>query len=111
MFSKFQVDIINLHTPAVPRTRRRILLSSTVVCTTPQSPTHTGTTPQLSASHTPVETLLQVLGVVLDVLLPVVLGVVAVVERGRLLGVVLTEVGPQQDSVVDVQLLTAAGAG
>ena len=30
MFTKFQVDIINLRTPAAPRTRRRILLSSTV---------------------------------------------------------------------------------
>ena len=31
MLTKFQVDIINLRTPAAPRTRRRILLSSTVI--------------------------------------------------------------------------------
>ena len=30
MFTKFQVDIINLRTPAAPHTRRRILLSSNV---------------------------------------------------------------------------------
>ena len=30
MFTKFQVDIIDLRTPAAPHTRRRILLSSTV---------------------------------------------------------------------------------
>ena len=30
MFTKFQVDIINLRRPAVPRTGRRIRLSSTV---------------------------------------------------------------------------------
>ena len=33
MLTKFQVDIINLRTPAAPHTRRRILLSSTVART------------------------------------------------------------------------------
>ena len=31
MLTKFQVDIFNSRTPAAPRTRRRILLSSTVL--------------------------------------------------------------------------------
>ena len=37
MFTKFQVDIINLRTPAAPHTRRRILLSSTVYFTSFQA--------------------------------------------------------------------------
>ena len=50
------------------------------------------------------------LRVVLDVLLPVVLRMVAVVERRRLLHVEFTHVEAQQAGVVDVQL-SAAGAG